>query len=237
MSGTRTYYPFAARALAAEALHAWRATHDGGPRRGSRRGGLQAATRQTAAGEILGTLPCMSPEHVRGDPELVDHRADVYALGVLIYELLSGRRPHDVRSRSLPEVIRVVTHEEPTSLGRVDRRFRGDVETIVGKAMAKDPGRRYASAGELAADLRSYLADEPIAAPPASRLYQLEKFTRRRRALVAASGVTFAVLLAGTATSTVFYFQRGGSRSDLPLPRARSPPGASPNLPPLTAAS
>ncbi len=173
---------------------------------------LETRTRATGTGEVLGTLPYMSPEQVRGDPRRVDARCDVYAIGVIAYELLTGVRPIDVSSRSLPEAARLIAHEEPAALGRRDRRLRGDVEVIVGKALAKDPGRRYRSAGELAADLRRHLADQPIRARPPSRAYQLEKFARRHRELVLGVALAFGVLLAGAVTSTFLYLR---SRSNL----------------------
>ena len=125
------------------------------------------ATRQTEVGQIVGTLAYMSPEQVSGDPLAVDTRSDVYALGVILYELLAGRLPYPI-SRQLPEAVQTIREEEPTSLSSVNRTFRGDIETIVGKALEKEKTRRYASAEELAADIQHYLKDEPITARPPS---------------------------------------------------------------------
>ncbi len=166
---------------------------------------LVAVTRGTEIGEVLGTLPYMSPEQVGGDPSEVDTRSDVYALGVIAYELLAGQLPLQVARRSLAEAARVITEEEPTTLGHVDRRLRGDVETIVGKALEKNKERRYASAEELAGDLRRHLADEPIQARAPSRSYQLRKFAARNRGLVAGLALAFLVLAAGAVTSTALY--------------------------------
>src|SRR6516225_5153306 len=126
----------------------------------------------------------MSPEPVAGDPQAIDAPADVSALGVILYELLAQRLPLPLDHLPLPEVVRVMREVEPSRLGSINGSFRGDVETIVGKALAKDKARRYASAGELAADLRRYLHSEPIAARPPSALYHLRKFARRHKALV-----------------------------------------------------
>jgi WD40 repeat protein len=128
----------------------------------------------------------------------------VYALGVILYELLADRLPLRLDHLPLPEVVRVVQEVEPSRLGSVNTAFRGDVETIVGKALAKDKTRRYGSAGELAADLRRHLHNEPIAARPPSALYHLRKFARRHKALVAGVLGVFAALLVGTVVSVLF---------------------------------
>ena len=169
------------------------------------------AMEATAQGALLGTLSYMSPEQVSGDPSAIDTRTDVYALGVIAYELLSGQKPYNVRSLSLPEASRAILEEDPTSLGVLHRRLRGDVETIVSKAMAKDKEQRYASAEELARDLRRHLANEPILARPPSASYQLKKFVRRRKPVVAALAALLFALLAGSITSTVLYL-RGEDR-------------------------
>jgi len=160
------------------------------------------ATLHTTAGEIVGTLPYMSPEQVSADPSDLDIRSDVYALGVILYELLAGKRPYEVRG-TLAEAVRTVAEVEPTPLRTLDRAFRGDVDTIVGKALAKEKDRRYASAAELAADIRRYLDDEPILARPASATYQLAKFARRNKVLVGAVMVVFLALAGGVLTTSL----------------------------------
>jgi WD40 repeat protein/predicted Ser/Thr protein kinase len=163
---------------------------------------LQVTTLHTRPGQLVGTLPYMSPEQVAGDPAGVDARCDVYALGVLCYELLSGRLPLDVARRSIPDAARVIADEDPPTLGTVDRGYRGDIETIVGRALEKDRSRRYQSPAELAADIRRHLRDEPIVARPPSTIYQLRKFARRNRKLVAALVALMLVLVAATAVSS-----------------------------------
>ncbi|MEM7200525.1 MAG: serine/threonine-protein kinase [Planctomycetota bacterium] len=154
-------------------------------------------TQQTEVGQIIGTLAYMSPEQVTGDTAMVDTRCDVYALGVLLYEVLSGHKPHDVAGKSIPEAARVIQEHEPTRLGAHDRSLRGDLETIVDAAMAKDRNRRYGSAAELAADLRRYLTDLPIDARPPSAAYQLAKFASRNRGLVVGLAATLLALVLG----------------------------------------
>jgi tetratricopeptide (TPR) repeat protein len=160
------------------------------------------ATRQTDLGQIVGTLAYMSPEQVLADPQEVDTRSDVYSLGVIIYELLSGRLPYDVSRRQLHEAVQTIREEDPTSLSSISRTYRGDIETIVGKALEKDKARRYASAADLAADIQRHLNDEPITARPPSASYQLRKFARRHRALVAGLAAVFVVLAGGIVAST-----------------------------------
>ena len=159
------------------------------------------ATRQTDAGQLLGTLPYMSPEQVTADPSALDTRSDVYTLGVILYELLAGQLPYHL-SRQLPEVMHTIQHVDPAPLSQVSREYRGDIETIVSKALEKDKARRYSSAAELAADIRRFLDDRPITAKPPSTSYQLQKFARRHKALVASVVAVFVVLAVATTVST-----------------------------------
>src|SRR6188768_1790039 len=127
----------------------------------------------------------MSPEQLSGDPRRIDARTDIYALGVVLYELLAGKPPYDVASVSLAEAVKRIGETEPRRLGEMDRRLRGDPEVVVEKAMAKDAVVRYQSALELAADIRRCLADQPILARRASTVYHLRKFAKRNKVLVA----------------------------------------------------
>ena len=158
-------------------------------------------THNTDPGQLVGTLAYMSPEQVLADANEIDTRTDVYALGVLLYELLTGRLPYNT-NRKLHEVLAAIRQEDPTMLGTLDRVYKGDVETIAAKALEKEKSRRYASAAELAADIRRYLTDQPITARPPTATYQLIKFARRNRTLVAGVTGVFTVLVCGVTVSS-----------------------------------
>lgn len=173
---------------------------------------LQTVTMRTDAGQLVGTVPYMSPEQVRGDSRELDIRSDVYALGVVLYELLAGRLPIDVRHCSIPEAVRLIQEEEPSRLSSINTIFRGDIETIVARAMEKDRAQRYASAAELAADIRRYLRDEPIIARPPSAMYQLRKFAKRNKALVGGAAAVFGTLLLGAVGMAWFALRESQQR-------------------------
>ncbi len=158
-----------------------------------------AVTLDTIAGQLVGTVPYMSPEQIAGEPGDVDTRSDVYTLGVILYEVLSGRMPHDLRDKTVPEAARVITTDEPRALAMVNRECRGDLDTIARRALEKDRARRYQSASDLAADLRRFLSDEPILARPPSTVYQWTKFARRNRQLVTGIVAAFVLLILGIA--------------------------------------
>src|SRR5262249_53998214 len=165
-------------------------------------------------GQLRGTLSYMSPEQIAGHRTGLDRRSDVYTLGVILFELLAHRLPYHLDQLPVHEVARVIQQQEPSRLGSVDAHYRGDVEIIVAKALEKDKARRYATAGDLASDIRRYLRGEAILARPASALYQLRKFARRHKAFVAGVSGIFAALLVGTIVSIVFALRAANREHD-----------------------
>ena len=156
---------------------------------------VQVTTARQEAGVVIGTLPYMSPEQADGRTDDVDIRTDVYALGILIFEVLTGQRPYRLETRLIHEAVRLIHEQEPTRLGEINRAFRGDLELIVRKAIEKDKDQRYASAAALSDDLHRYLTNLPITAQPPSVWYLARKFTQRHKAL-AGSGVAIFLALA-----------------------------------------
>ncbi len=164
---------------------------------------LQASTLQTAVGQLIGTVAYMSPEQVCGRGTDIDTRSDVYGLGVILYELIADRLPYDLDGRTIAAAARVISEEDPTALSTLNHSYRGDLHTIVHKTLEKEPDRRYQSASALAADIRHFLDDEPIVARPATTMYQLRKFARRNKALVAGVMIAFLAIGAGAIGATI----------------------------------
>jgi serine/threonine protein kinase len=159
---------------------------------------------KTMAGQIIGTLSYMSPEASSGEPDAIDVRTDVYSLGAVLYEALAGRAPIEFGTASTLKAIELIRTQTPPRLSSLDPTLGGtggrgdDLETIVMKALAKDPADRYASANGLAMDLRRYLSYQPILARPPSTARAIKLFIRRHRWPLVAASVTAGALVAGS---------------------------------------
>ena len=187
---------------------------------------LTEKTMFTEYGQVVGTLEYMSPEQARVNQLDIDTRSDIYALGVVLYELLTGATPFDrqrLRSAAFDEFLRILREEEPprpslrlstvdtlpsvaanrqTEPQKLGTLLRGDLDWIVMKAMDKDRTRRYETANGLAADIGRYLKHEPVVACPPSAAYRFRKFARRNKAILATSAVVAAALLIGIVVSS-----------------------------------
>ncbi len=159
---------------------------------------------QTQSGQIIGSPSYMAPEQARGHSRNVEPTADVYALGAILYEMLTGRPPF--KAETAMETVRQVLDDDPVTPSRLVPRVPRDVETICLKCLNKEPGKRYASAEHLADDLSRYLQGEPIEARPVSFITRTTKWAHRRP-LAAASWVV-ALLLAFSAAAGLFTYQR-----------------------------
>lgn len=153
--------------------------------------------------QLIGTLNYMSPEQCGAGSEL-DIRTDVYSLGVLLYEMICGRLPHDLSGLPLPAALRVIVHDQPHRPALVQEKLDRDLEAIIMKAIEKEPGRRYDSASALAADLRRWLNHQAIEARPPGVLDQCRLFARRNRALVATGLSILLSLVCVAVLSTMF---------------------------------
>jgi WD40 repeat protein/serine/threonine protein kinase len=147
----------------------------------------------TMTGDLVGTIRYMSPEQALGKRVPIDHRTDIYSLGVTLYELLTLERAYDGRTRE--EVLRQIAFEEPRPPRRLNPAVPAELETIVLKALAKNPEERYATAQELADDLRRFLEDKPIRARRPTLLQRARKWARRHQPVVWSAGVSAALLL------------------------------------------
>jgi WD40 repeat protein len=179
-------------------------------------------TMHTELGQLVGTIQYMSPEQFDGVSHDIDVRADVYSLGVVLYELLVDRLPYDVARRPVYDVARVVREVPPATLSGVDRRLRGELDTIVAKCLEKEPALRYSSAAELEADLGRWLRGEPILATPLRLRDAVIRLARRHRlAALATVGTLLAFLLGGIGIS-IFAVQAARERAVAVREQARA---------------
>ncbi len=200
---------------------------------------LTARTLFTEKGQLVGTPEYMSPEQVQMSVHDIDTRSDIYSLGVLLYELLTGAMPFDsdkLREGGVDDLRRIIREQNPktpstrltglgdtaqriaesrgTNIAALTRRLHEELEWIPLKAMRKDRTRRYRSASELSDDIRNYLNGVPLIAGPESRTYRLKKFVTRNRMLVASAATVLAVLVTSVIVSTAFAIREAQARTE-----------------------
>lgn len=158
----------------------------------------------TKNSEILGTLQYMSPEQVSGQKFEVDQQSDVYSLGMILYELVAGRRPYEIAGQSVYAAIEIVRDVVPQPVREVRQDIDRDLETIVIRAVEKDRSRRYRTVADLADDVRRYLTDRPITARSVSVAEKFWRWARRNRVLALSLLVTTIALTAGISASTFY---------------------------------
>ena len=194
---------------------------------------LTDKTMFTQFGQLVGTLEYMSPEQAKLNQMDIDTRSDIYSLGVLLYELLTGGTPFDrqrLRSAAFEEMMRIIREEEPpvpstrlntsrmlasvsanrsTELRKLSSFMRGELDWIVMRAMEKERSRRYETPNAFADDIQRFLNQEAVVARPVSTVYRMKKFAQRNWGTVIAGSVVAATLLLGFAASTWFAIREG----------------------------
>ena len=168
---------------------------------------IESDAAMTMTGDLIGTLRYMSPEQALAKRVVIDHRSDLYSLGMTLYELLTLRPAFDAAA-DRQELLKKIAFEEPAKPRTRDRSIPRELETIVMKALEKNPEDRYATAQEMADDLRAFLDDRPIKASPPSPWQRVIKWSRRKPEMVTSAAIIMIVIGVGLAVSNMLIMQQ-----------------------------
>ena len=159
----------------------------------------QTASLATSPGSLVGTLPYMSPEQATGNSQEVDTRSDIYSVGVILYELLVKKLPYELKGKPLADAVWIISEKRPATLRSTGVAASRDLDAVLQKTLEKHKNDRYSSIGELAVDIRRYLASEPVHARPQTARYLVRKFARRHKetVTVASAGLLLVLVLLG----------------------------------------
>ena len=193
---------------------------------------LSMQTMHTEVGRLIGTIQYMSPEQVDGRPRNLTPESDVYALGVLLFRLVCLKMPYDLEALPIHEASRVICTEAPRSPSSIRTDVRGDLETIILKALEKQPQRRYPNAGSLGRDIVRFLASKPIHARRAGMLYRAALFLQRHRAAAVFSIAALALIAASIVVTAILasrgYSIEAATPNSRPQGAAIEPPSVEP---------
>ncbi len=173
---------------------------------------LRQTNVQTEVGQIIGSLQYMSPEQFEADSRDLDIRSDVYSLGVVLYELLSGLLPYDLSTKKVFEIAAIVREKEPLPLSKSGTKVAVEIDIILQKCLRKEREMRYQTAYGLEQDINRYLSGDAIVARSPSLAYQIKIFTRKNKLLVSSFATAFVILIAGVIISTTLLVQVSAER-------------------------
>ena len=172
----------------------------------------RAVTLNTAMGQLVGTIPYMSPEQSAGNVEVLDTRSDIYSLGVILYEMLTGELPYDLRSANIPQALRTIQEATPTPPQKYDPQLQGDLSAVLHHALEKGPSQRYPTVDALAEDVRCFLDCRPVSVTPPTPWYYVRKLAQRHKLAFGLAMSLVLLLLVSAVVATTLSFRLAHQR-------------------------